>query len=327
MDVLGLPLADLASLGREVVSRLRGNNPESLAFWAIVPSFLIALIFASIAAILARKRPEPSTNRWGIAVGLAIAYIVAHVFVKEWGPLARPWLESVRLWARKGGEWPFATSDVMDWLPWLVLPAIVVGLLDTFRPDPAWSRWENRLALSGLSVVLILWFKVVNGVWDGREAVAWMGGLTLSASLFWAVLDARSTRLGRSALFPWLILFAGLAVVLVRVQAFKLGLLSGSIASALGAGWLVSRWDRRMDLSRGTVPVLSVLFAGLLLNGFFLNDMPRICALLLIAAPLATFLDRIGPIARLKPWQTGLIRTVAIAIPVGAAVALAWSGE
>lgn len=89
----------------------------------------------------------------------------------------------------------------------------------------------------------------------------------------------------------------------------------------------MSWWDRRINLGRGGMPVYTIVFAALLIYAYFWEpQVPKSILIVLAVAPLATFVDRIGPISRLKSWQVGLVRAVAIAIPVGVAVglALAW---
>ena len=73
----------------------------------------------------------------------------------------------------------------------------------------------------------------------------------------------RAIRLGRSMPLVLLLMAVAAALSLGLSGSMYLGLLAGSLAAGLGAVWLVSWVDRRMNLSRAAGPVFVVVFCGL----------------------------------------------------------------
>src|SRR5258707_6863226 len=63
-------------------------------------------------------------GRWGVPIGLGVAYALGHAGAVEW---------------LSAGELPpMPPLNATDWLPWLALAAMVLGLLETGWPSPGW---------------------------------------------------------------------------------------------------------------------------------------------------------------------------------------------
>jgi hypothetical protein len=263
-----------------------------------------------VVLILARLAGGRTGGRWGLPLALGIGYALGHAGASEW--------------LTSGELPPIPPLNATDWLPWLALVAMIVGLVEALWPSPAWARWENRLLLTVATLWLLIG-PIYRSLWEPEQwkGAVWVCGLGAGILVFWGVLEGLSCRRGRGMLLPLAVLAGGTAAALVLSRFLVLGECAIGLAGALGAAWLVSRWWVELSPSGGGVPVVALLLAGLILGGFFYAELPAPSALLLAVAPLALLVDRLGPVARWPGWAAGLARFVAVLVPVGAAVALA----
>lgn len=289
----------------------------------------IALIVSALAAFLGRGGDAPTGPRWGLAIGLALGYGVGHAFVREWlkGPRLQEAWSALKVWKFGEGEFPLFPSGMVDWIPWLAGAALIIGVLDGIQPVPGWAKWENRLFLTVLTLGLLLPL-FLNGTWEFVQGAKWAGGLGLAVLAFWAVIDARATRIGAS--MPLILLLMAIALSIsqtVSGLSIKMGSLGGVLSGALGGIWVVSWMSPRIALARAAVPVFVVIYAGSIFCGVFYHELPMASAIALALAPMATLVDRIGPVTRLSPWKVAAIRTAALIVPLGVAVAVAYANR
>ena len=276
----------------------------------------IVLVVSGLIAWSVRRRaggaaPGRATGRWGPALALGTAYALGHAAIQGW----------IALHQWPSPPWP--PLDATDWLPWVALAAMGLGLLEATWPGPAWSRWENRLLLTGGMLWLLLSSQFEARWATNREGVEWLLGLGAGVLAFWGVLEAGAERLGRALPLPLLVLAGGVAAVEALSGSLPLAESAAVLAAPLALTWVASWFGPNLSLARGAVPVVATVLAGLILGGYFYAYVPKVSALLLAAAPLVLFGDRLGPLRRLRPWKASLVLAVAILVPVGAAVAIA----
>ncbi len=310
--------------------------------WGVVVSFSTALVFTALGAFLGRSGESTSGPRWGAAVGVGLGYIFGHAAMSEWHSGDRPadtWRD-LQTWTREGGAFPLFAGNGWDWLPWIAAIATLVGVLDGAWPAPRWSRWQNRLLL----VVLLMWLvfsPLVGGLWMPGQGAAWMIGLGAATFALATVLDIRAARLGPSMPLVLMVPAIGMAAAQhFSESSYVFAILSGALAATTGALWVVSWFSPRMNLARATIPTYAMVYAGLAFGGMFYGGLPRTSALALALAPLASFIDRVGPwqmIARPAKlddawsdegvpgggWKASTARVVAMLVPIGIAVGAA----
>ena len=297
----------------------------SFLLFALGLPFGVALVVLGAAALLGRRTDTPTSPRWAGAVGLGGGYALGHAAAFEWGNRAVPWFESIRGWWKGEEDWPFYVLDAGMWIFWIVMAAAILATLDTIWSAPAWARWQTRLIAVGLILGLVLRGKYIND-WDGRQGVTWSLGIGAAILVGLEILDAKATRLGAGMPLPLAMTACGLAAVMILHHSILRMLLAGALGSAMAGVWVVSWWDRSLNLGRGGIPVFATAFSALLLDAYFWEgNVPRSIVILLALAPLATFIDRISPISRLRPRQMGLVRAFAVAIPVAIAIGLAYA--
>ena len=286
---------------------------------------LAAFALTALAAFLARGGESPSGPRWGSALGLGIGVMIGLEAVREALTEERPEqiLEMFRAWWTAGDSFPLWAGDATRNLPWVVLAATLVGVWDGDFPTPRWARWENRALL----IVLLLWLVIVpqwGGSLEPWIAARWMIGLGVGLLAWWTILDARAERLGASMPLVLLLPAAALPAAQLLARSATLAACSGAFAAVMGGVWLATRIAGRTNLARGAVPIYAVTFAGLILHGRFYSEIPNGAALAFALAPLASLVDRFGPIAGRSPWKLATVRLSAVVLVSLFGIGLTW---
>ena len=173
---------------------------------------------------------------------------------------------------------------------------------------------------------------LVGGMWTAGQGAAWMIGLGAATFALATVLDIRAARLGPAMPLVLMVPAIGMSAAQHFAHSYIFAILSGALAATTGALWVVSWFSPRMNLARATIPIYAVVYAGLAFGGMFYAELPKASGLALAVAPLASFIDRVGPwrIGRDEDgeptrgdWKTSLARVMAMLVPIGVAVGLA----
>jgi hypothetical protein len=219
---------------------------------------------------------------------------------------------------------PLPPLEATHWIPLLVLAAAVLGALVNALKLPAWLRHALAAGFSALIPFLTLRPLLGSG-WSALEAAAWLGGSAAGIFLLWTVLEAAAHQT-QGPVVPVALgaITAGTALVLVLTGSILLGQLAGGLAASLGAVALLALWNPERSLGRGGVAPWVTAFAALWLNGAVYSEMTILPGVLLASAPLLVLLARLGRLRALKGWLAATVVAMLAALPVAAAVLLAW---
>lgn len=218
-------------------------------------------------------------------------------------------------------SWPPAMA--MEWTLPIAVLATAFGIVDASWRLPALARWGARGAISAALLGVTLRSLMLNS-WEVSESAAWLVGLGLAAVAFWANLDALAERLPGPARSSAPAVVAGFgAGALLISGSFTLGGLGMALAAALAAVALLGLVSPGLAAGRGVAAVVAPILLALLANGVFYSELPRGAAALLVAAPSAAWLARVGPLRRLGPRATALAVAGIVAVPAGIALAMA----
>jgi hypothetical protein len=230
-------------------------------------------------------------------------------------------------------EW---SGEAHERLTTMVLPAGVLAALALLLPPGArgLAGLVGVLVAVGVPAVLLLPYLPVGASaraagWPGWEAVVWLASLALAVGLVWrggVVLSRRGP--GRSLPVGLMLVTGGAAGVFFLSNSVIVGQLGLVLTAAMLGGFLGSLrlLPERGGLGAATLPWL--LLAGLMLTNRFFADFEVDAAgevkyLLLAAAPLLGWAGE-EPVFRNWPgWGRGLVRIVAMALPVGLALLIA----
>lgn len=221
----------------------------------------------------------------------------------------------------KSVGWPsLPPGDATHWLLFSALAAIVLGFCYGVSRD-GWiarsTRVTSFLVLILGTLLLVLTPKFKYG-WTAGQGALWVAALTLAASVMgWAVDAAVHNRSNKFTLLWLLAIGGGTSVALAISGSMLLGQLAAVLAAAV-FGLIVASVAGAIT-ERAIVPGIAAVFSGLIACGYFYAELPWTSALLLVVAPVLSLVVRGETTTRRE-----ILRAIVVAVPVGAAVALAF---
>ena len=260
----------------------------------------------------AEKRETGSSN-WLIAVAMSVGYIVGYLGLE--------------------GLPAFPPRLGVHWLCYLAIIGLIVG---GFWHLSSWGRLIAQVALAVILPRLLL-TPTFKHTWGQFEGIIWWICLAAAIFIFWCLVQQSFTTLISDASVPFVYfgLSGGTALILALSGALRLAQHSGVLVALFAASWLITLVLQRRSDSNWSVfppsasPVVTLLLAGIWMNGYFFEEVPTASAILLLISLLFVYVGRIEAIQRLGARRSvSLIQIAAIALPVLIAigVALARSG-
>ncbi len=280
---------------------------------------------------------EPLWVFYGLVLPASICAAV--VFLTGWLFRSHPWVAAGPGWALGVGAgfvagyhavdgWPpLPPTESQHWLVLVALPAMVlVSCLGPYPHTPLFARVSIRLFQFLLAAALapLLLQSYLKYDWSGGQATMWITNLGTSAIVLWLMTDLlKEWRPGRWVVAALSLVAGGTGVVILMSGSQSLGQMGLSLAGVLAAGWAVSWVLPNGAVTPATVGVALTLLVGLWLNGYYYASVTATNAVLLAVSPLAAWLVELLPLRKSPDWRVGVLRVVAIGIPVGVALALA----
>lgn len=266
----------------------------SVLFAVALPALVAAAAIGLGRALGARESSPRGDTIWaGPAIGLA--YIAGHAAI------ARP---------------VFPPVDVTDRIPWLALAAMLLAVAEETWPSAPRLRFLGRALL--LTLILVLMLGPVISAGDlSRTTLGWLSAAAVLAVLAWFNLWALEGPLQGVDAYLGLILTSGGAVlVLLLSGSAVLCMLGAALTVSLAVGRIVA-WDRAPV---GGLIVGSAVLTALVLEAYVYASMSPWSALLLAAAPVGTWITRLGPLRSKDGISATVLGTLAVLVPVGLAI-------
>jgi hypothetical protein len=300
-------------------SEVRDNTAENWSMPATLETIATSIAAPAAVALavdwLCRLLPARVAERIGLPGALAAGFFVGYLLLPEWAALLPK-----RHW---------------QWLPWLVIAAAVVGWTSG-RTAPqngrtggrfyvAWIAWCLLAAASGW-LLTPTWATL----WPPRMVTMPLLAAYLLALMF--LLAALPERLvGR--LFAGLLTAASLTTALLIAIAISLktgqvaivaaAALAGCFVAALIAANRAASKESHDIGTRSLIPLFAILVGGLAFVGTIEPVRGPIPIILLApAAPLVLWLFAAGPLAKFDGWQAAMLQVIAVAMPLGLALAV-----
>ena len=135
-----------------------------------LPGLLVAALLSGVVAFAGRLW---RANNWGDAVALAMGYAGGHAVTIGWPP--------------------FPASEATQWLPYVALATMFVGVLDTLLRPPGMLRALVWICYCAGLLRLLLSPKFQYG-WSLLEGVFWIAALALGMLILASFLDAAVRR-------------------------------------------------------------------------------------------------------------------------------------
>ncbi len=289
-------------------------SPE-LILSAILYGIVVPALVTAVGLLLALrlKHGAPLAVAAGISAGLfALAATAGLAAWETKDPLIWGFLKPDRSW---------------DWLPSLILLALLVGLIEQIFSLPIVLRWFLRLIVAGLTGWLLYRAELVFASAEQPVESWWPLAIEAAVLILWGVLD-HSARIHPTALLPGsltAVLFA-LAAMMELSGNMGFAQTAGVVGAAALASSAVSLWRLTPKVVGSIVPAVAVILPGFLfVNHFNSNSetpptIPSPSFLLLLLAPLP--LGMIG-LTRTRSRLVMLISVVLTLLLTGIAIVLA----
>lgn len=279
--------------------------------------FLPAVVSGGVlifARSLSSKRDTVNTEKrkvgsfsWLIAVALGVGYIVGYLGLE--------------------GLPPFPPRLGVHWLCYLAIIGLIVGGFWHF------SFWGRLMAQVALAVIIprLLLTPTFKHTWGQFEGIIWWVCLAVAIFIFFHLVQQSFTTLISDASVPFVYfgLFGGTALILALSGALRLAQHSGILVAIFAASWIVTLVLQRRSDSNWSVfppnaaPVVTLLLAGIWMNGYFFEEVPAASAMLLLISLLFVHVGRIGAIQRLGARRSMFVQIAAVAFPVVIAIGMA----
>jgi hypothetical protein len=278
-------------------------GPNELIHGVLVPAIVCGLVLAAIWASRASGGDQSPARRQWTALAIAAGFLAGYHAIAGLPVLPS---ESRRLAA-------------LDWMPWLVIAALVVSLVQSFsagRRVPSWI-W------SALVCVLVVLLSFLGKL--GSDA-PWLHFAIMAAVLFlaWQSADALARKLPGPAVpaMLWVVATAT-AVSAVLSHSAKIAQLDGALAACLGACVVVALWNPLLSAAGGAVAIAMTVLGVSWLNAVHYADLPPLAGMLLIGAVVLPWFARLGHTDSWSRTKKVVVCAALAALPAVAAVVVA----
>lgn len=219
--------------------------------------------------------------------------------------------------------WPrMATDRVPHAAVLLALASVVLGVLRL----PALARLGTWFVVTACATWMVFGALYFAGTWTWTKAGLHVGGMTLIATLYAALLD-RPHKHERGLDLSIALFFAAHAAALVILQAAvaRHAMIAGSVTAILGSSIVTACVLRKYSPVGGGVGMAVAILVMLVGVGHSYSPVgiPPAQLVLLAVTPLAVFIGVLPPIMRLGRWKRAGIVALVAAATSGPAIGLA----
>jgi hypothetical protein len=283
-------------------------TPTDLVWIIVIPAF-VALV---IGALLWQpwKKDRAARAAWAAPLVMGIGFLIASPYINS-----GHW------------RWPLTPREASDWLPWIGLVALVIGLLAALTHAPRWAWFIVVLVITSAAIGVMLRFKF-RAAWTPMTGAAILAGFGAVAACWWAILEQATEE---SPIFAsWTIWLIGVGIALTLMPASNPANGEQFLALAAGAGGIgvLSIWRSKNILLRGLPIVFATIGITVLASSYYLSTdrafirNPFLFATLL-GSPLFLLITIPIPKSKLSPFKRLLIRFLIAAIPLAAVATVA----
>jgi hypothetical protein len=269
-----------------------------LFFGGFIPAAIaIGVVFAGINLFA-----ENIADRWAMAAGMAVAFIAGYAILPDWAA--------------------FLPERHWQWLPYLAAAGMVIGPVAQARGVWTAERWLLWMLLAAVAAWLVV------PTWQTLDPprqfyVPFLGTYVVVVT---ALLDPLAKRFSPTVVLAQLSLAATAVALLVVAGAKSMvyGQVGGIAAAATVGCFLAAFLNASRSMTRGMVPLYTVLVGGMAFVGYVEPEKPIAGMLLLPAAPAAMWLGALGPCSRMGASAVVALQTalVVAVLSIGAALVL-----
>lgn len=225
----------------------------------------------------------------------------------------------------------------LEWLPafppklgvhWLFYLAIIGLIVAGFWHFSLWGRLIAQVALV-LIIPRLLLTSTFKYTWGQTEGIIWWVCIAAAIFIFWYLVQQSFIVLpsGASGPFVYFGLSGGTALVLALLGSLRLAQHAGILVALFATNWIIvlvlHRNNKRFAFSSSTSAVITLLFTGIWMNGYFFAEVPAVIVVLLAISLLLAPIGRMEAIQRLGARYSTIAQIAIIALPVVIAIGIA----
>ncbi len=251
------------------------------------------------------EKRETGSSNWLIAVALSVGYIVGYLGLE--------------------GLPPFPPRLGAHWLCYLAVIGLIVGGFWHFSFS---GRLIAQIVLS-IAIPRLLLNSTFKYTWGQLEGIIWWVCIAAVVFIFWSLVQQSFTTLISDASVPFVYfgLSGGTALILALSGSLRLAQHGGILVALFLTSWIIilvlQRESKWQVFPSSASPVLTLLFAGIWMNGYFFEEVPTASAILLLISLLFVHVRRIEAIQRLGARRSMFVQIAVIALPVVIAIGIA----
>ena len=250
------------------------------------------------------EKRETESSNWLIAVALSVGYIVGYLGLE--------------------GLPPFPPRLGAHWLCYLAVIGLIVGGFWHFSFS---GRLIAQIVLS-IAIPRLLLNSTFKS-WGQLEGIIWWVCIAAVVFIFWSLVQQSFTTLISNVSVPFVYfgLSGGTALILALSGSLRLAQHGGILVALFLTSWIITlalqREGKWQAFSSSASPVVTLLLAGIWMNGYFFEEVPTASAILLLISLLFVHVGRIRAIQRLGGRRSALAQIAAVALPVVIAIGIA----
>lgn len=282
---------------------------NQLFFAMLLPAITCGVIFA--ANVYLKKKDRNNKHiQWLTAAALGIGYIIGHIAIE--------------------GKPSFLPKESIHWLFYFT----ILGILTSTYWDS--SRWVQLITkiLYSIAIPRLLLDSYFQHKWGPNEAIIWWICLAIGIYIFWNIVQQSLSILpsGGSVPFVYMGVSGGTALIIALSGSIVIALHAGILVALFAVIWILTIFVRRFNFAEelntqvfpdSMSPVVTFLFIGIWMNGYFYAEVPSESAFLLVIAPIFALVGQIDVVKRLGERKTMLIQIGLIALCVSIALIIA----
>ena len=284
---------------------------KQLFFGLLLPAIIgggILLFARSLSSkenTIENEKGHSGFSGWFIAAALGIGYIVGYLGLE--------------------GLPPFPPKLGVHWLFYLAIIGLIVA---GFWHFALWGRLIAQVALAFIIPRLLL-TSTFKYTWGQTEGIIWWVCIAAAIFIFWYLVQQSFIALpsGASGPFVYFGLSGGTALVLALLGSLRLAQHAGILVALFVTSWIIAlvlhRNDKPFTFSPSASAVITLLFVGIWMNGYFFAEVPAVTALLLAISLFLAPIGQIEVIQRLGERHSKIVQIAAIALPVVIAIGIA----
>jgi len=282
---------------------------SQLFFSLLLPAIVCGGIYTVVVYIRAHDG-EKTSLLWLTAVAIGIGYIVGYLGIER--------------------KLTFLPIESIHWLFYFTLFALFSS---TYWDFSGWRRLISQLIYS-VALPRILLNSYFQYTWGTLEGIIWWACLSIGIFIFWNIVKQSFSAIpssNTSIPFVYFGISGGTALIIALSGSVRIAQHAGTLTVLFAAIWIITivlQRNLKSDsnshvFSISASPVVTFLFIGIWMNGYFYAEAPSVSIILLAISPFLAQVRQIQAIQKLGDRKSIFVQVGLIALCVSIAIIIA----